>query len=381
MGPGYQNDTVVEPVNQGRFAPVYSLLQQAVADGVFPGCAFGVTDEHGTRFCGAVGRQTYAVSSPAIHPDTIYDLASLTKVIAATAMAMLLYQRKLLELDRPIVRWLPEFLQGRRERAGVTIRHLLAHSSGLAGYARLFESCCTPEALWEACLAMPLEAEPGTRAEYSDIGFILLGRVLEKIAGEPIKVFCEREIFRPLGMKAIGFNPAAAKRRAIPPSEDDLVFRHRVIQGEVQDENCFVLGGVSGHAGLFGNVDDILRFAASMQFADQHRLFHHDTVELFSRRSNVPPGSSRALGWDTPSSPSSSGTMFSDRSIGHLGYAGTSLWIDRGTDRGINGSTEQVRPCAVVLLSNRTWPARENQKIKQLRPAFHDAVRQCLRAT
>ena len=331
-----------------------------------------MTDKHGASVCGAVGRQTYAVDSPLIVPGTVYDLASLTKVVATTAMAMLLHQRGLLELDAPIVRWLPAFLQGKPERAAVTIRHLLAHSSGLAGYARLFESCATPEALWQACLAMPLEAAPGTRAEYSDIGFILLGGILERIAGEPIDLFCQREVFLPLGMKTAGFNPSAKLRNEIPPTEDDLVFRHRIIQGEVQDENCWVLGGVSGHAGLFGNAGDILAFAVAMLPAGEGGLFTAETIETFSRRSELPAGSSRALGWDTPSFPSSSGTMFSARSIGHLGYAGTSIWIDRGTDL--------VEPCAIVLLTNRTWPTRENQKIRQIRPAFHDAVRQCLLA-
>ena len=372
MGLEDQNDLSPKTAYQRPFAPVYSLLEQAVAEGVFPGCAFGVMDDHGFVSSGAVGRQTYDPDSPSITPDTIYDLASLTKVVATTAMAMLLYQRRLLALDTPIADWIPEFLQGNPQRATVTIRHLLGHSSGLAGYARLFESCSTGDLLWQACLAMPLEAEPGTRAEYSDIGFILLGRILEKIAAEPIGDFCRREIFLPLGMNSIGFNPDEASRKVIPPTEDDRVFRHRVIQGEVQDENCCVLGGISGHAGLFSKVDDVLRFAKAVLRAGEGGVFTGETVELFSNRTGLPPGSSRALGWDTPSNPSSSGTMFSERSIGHLGYAGTSIWIDRGT--------ELIRPCAVVLLSNRTWPTRENQKIKRLRPAFHDMVRRCLLA-
>lgn len=367
-----QDKLPAQTADQPRFAPVYALLEQAIVDGVFPGCAFGVIDQYGAKFCGAVGRQTYAVDSPLIAPDTVYDLASLTKVVATTAMAMLLYQRQLLDLDTPVVQWLPEFLQGRQERAVVTIRHLLAHSSGLAGYARLFESCPDAEALWQACLAMPLEVSPGTRAEYSDIGFILLVGLLKRIAGESIDIFCRREIFEPLAMKSTNFNPGVLHANAIPPTEDDQVFRHRVIRGEVQDENCAVLGGVSGHAGLFGNAGDILRFAETMMTAGEGRLFARETVEVFSNRTHLPPGSSRALGWDTPSVPSSSGTMFSKRSIGHLGYAGTSIWIDRGT--------ELEQPCAIVLLTNRTWPTRENQKIKQLRPVFHDTVRQCLLA-
>jgi CubicO group peptidase (beta-lactamase class C family) len=149
----------------------------------------------------------------------------------------------------------------------------------------------------------------------------------------------------------------------IPPTEDDQSFRHRVIQGEVQDENCWVLGGVSGHAGLFGDALDILKFSLAVLSPASSRLFEPETISLFASRVNEPAGSSRALGWDTPSAPSSSGVFFSTDSIGHLGYAGTSLWIDREAG------------CAVVLLSNRTWPTRNNQKIKDLRPVFHDAVR------
>ena len=357
----------------GRFGPVFPLLEAAVAEGVFPGCAFGVLDMDGLVFTAAVGRQTYAADAPSILPGTLYDLASVTKVAATTAMAMLLWQRKQFQLDQPMADWLPEFLQGERlgQRASVTIRHLLSHSSGLAGYARLFEYNRTAEELWSACLAMPLEVQPGTRVDYSDLGFILLGRVLERIAGGPLDVFCRREIFLPLEMQNTFFQPPGNLRSSIPPTEDDRVFRHRVIQGEVQDENCFVLGGVSGHAGLFGSSGDLLQFARAILYPGDFcitgpGLFTAETVGTFSQRANLPPGSSRALGWDTPSDPSSSGRMFNVQSIGHLGYAGTSIWIDL------------EKRCAVVLLANRTWPSRENQKMKQLRPIFHDVVRRCL---
>ncbi len=351
-----------------RFAPVYALLEAAVEGRVFPGCTFGVLETNRAGYpqialLDGVGRQTYGPESPAVEPHTIYDLASLTKVIATTAMAMLLYQRKQLVLDLPVADVLPGFACEQEGRSLVTIRHLLAHNSGLAGYARLFETHATAEGLFNACLCMPLEAVPGTRAEYSDIGFILLGRLLEVTAGEPIESFCEREIFGPLGMWSTGFRPASELKNLIPPTEDDQSFRHRVIQGEVQDENCWVLGGVGGHAGLFGNALDILKFSLAVLSPASNQLFEPETLSLFASRVNEPAGSSRALGWDTPSAPSSSGVLFSTDSIGHLGYAGTSLWIDREAG------------CAVVLLSNRTWPTRENQKIKDLRPVFHDAVR------
>jgi CubicO group peptidase (beta-lactamase class C family) len=260
---------------------------------------------------------------------------------------------------------------GDLDRARVTLRHLLAHASGLPGYARLFETERTPEALLHACLSMPLQHPPGVHSEYSDLGFILLGKALETISGESIDTFCRREVFTICGMDNTCFLPDASLRPHIPPTEKDMTFRHRVIQGEVQDENCFVLGGVSGHAGLFGNALDVLRFAAALldsaDGAHKNSLFQRETVSLFSARVALPPGSSRALGWDTPSASSysetsSSGTLFSAHSIGHLGYAGTSLWID--LDARI----------AITLLSNRTWPDRQNQAIRTLRPRFHDMI-------
>jgi CubicO group peptidase (beta-lactamase class C family) len=363
---------------RNRFAQAYALLEQAVADRVFPGCSFGAVAAgvEGLEVIAldAVGRQTYAEDSPEITPDTVYDLASVTKVVATTAMAMLLYDRGSLELDRPIGSILSGFGSS-GERGRVTLRHLLAHASGLPGYARLFESESTPEGLMSACLSLPLQHPPGEHAEYSDIGFILLGKALEVLSGEKLASFCQREVFARCGMDRSLFVPPAKMKAEIPPTENDTVFRHRVIQGEVQDENCFVLGGISGHAGLFGNALDVLRFAAAVLHSTDSSvgkgLFRPATVQLFAARAEMPGGSSRALGWDTPSStadgPSSSGTMFSRHSIGHLGYAGTSLWIDL---------EERV---AIVLLANRTWPSRENQKIRKLRPVFHDTVRNNLR--
>jgi len=238
---------------------------------------------------------------------------------------------------------------------------LLAHSSGLPAYERLFERAKDPRSLIKLACQVPLETDPGTRAEYSDIGFIVLGELLERIAGEPLDVFCTREIFSPLKMKSTGFRPQARLRQSIPPTVDDRSFRHRVIQGEVHDENASVMGGVSGHAGAFGNTTDLMAFSASM-LGYGPQVFQTETIVLFTRRQSEPEGTSRALGWDTPSVPSQSGQHFSPYSYGHLGYTGTSLWIDG------------ERQIAVALLTNRTWPHHDSKLIKQFRPAFHDAV-------
>jgi CubicO group peptidase (beta-lactamase class C family) len=326
-----------------QFAAAYSILEHAVSERAFPGAVYGVT------------------------ASTVYDLASITKVIATTSMAMLLHQTGALSLDQPLAQLLPRFAQGEpagSTRREVTLRMLLAHASGLPGYVRLFEGARGREELLNACLRLPLETSPGSHADYSDPGFILLGRALEIIAGEELESFCAREVFAPLAMTSTCFRPPADWRSSIPPTEEDTTFRHRVIQGEVQDENCFILGGVGGHAGLFSNALDPLLYAGCL--LGEHQRFAPATVQLFTSCAGLPPESSRALGWDTPSQPSSSGRFFSRHSAGHLGYAGTSLWIDF------------ERQLAVVLLTNRTWPHRNSQAIRAVRPAFHDAVMESL---
>jgi serine-type D-Ala-D-Ala carboxypeptidase len=364
---------------QVRFNAVYQVLDDAIVAHAFPGCAFGVLAGDEVVLQGARGHLTYDEDAPAVTPETVYDLASLTKVVATTAAAMLLYQRGVLDLDAPLGEFLPGFVVGRApgdQARHVKVRHLLAHSSGLPGYAEFFRAATTPAALFRACLELPLEADPGTRAEYSDPGFILLGKALEVCTREYLAPWVRHEVFNPLGLNDTCFCPPPAARPAIPPTEEDTSLRHRRIQGEVQDENAWLLKGAAGHAGLFSNVPDLLRFAAGILKAssaaatasDGSGLFTRATVELFAQR-QAPEGSSRALGWDTPSSNSSSGHHFSARSIGHLGYSGCSLWID--LDARI----------AVALLTNRTWPDRlaaTTQLIREVRPVFHDAVCEAL---
>ncbi len=360
-----------------RFAAVYRVLETAIGERAFPGCAFGAVAGGEVFLQDGLGRFTYDERAPAVEPRTMYDVASLTKVVATTAAAMLLNQRGLLDLEMPVAELLPGFVIWRPPGTWarhVTVRHLLAHNSGLPGYVELFRNAPTPAELFRSCLELPFEAHPGERAEYSDPGFILLGKALEVVMRESLASWVRREIFHPLELAATGFTPARYLSPGIPPTEEDLTFRRRVIQGEVQDENASVLHGVAGHAGLFSNVPDLLRFASEIlgairapSGAEEPRpgLFTASVIERFSERQG-PAGSSRALGWDTPSEDSSSGRHFSSRSIGHLGYSGCSLWIDLEADM------------AVVLLTNRTWPDRKNQAIRAVRPAFHDAIRRAL---
>ncbi|MEO6828810.1 MAG: serine hydrolase domain-containing protein [Acidobacteriaceae bacterium] len=354
-----------------QFPTAQAVLTKAIEERVFPGAAYGVLLRDKLQAMESVGRFTYATDSPSVLPATIFDIASVSKVLATMAMAMLLWERSQLDLDRPIADHLPEFVSAAlpdSARHTITARMLLAHSSGLPAYAPLYEHCHSPATLLQACLQMPLEAPPETQTVYSDIGFIVLGHLLETIAQEPLGSYCVREIFHRLDMGSTLYLPPPELRVGIPPTAATSPIRPRLIQGEVHDDNCYVLGGVSGHAGIFSNVADILRFAECI-LRGGAPIFQPQTVSLFTAPHLLPLrplGQHRALGWDMPSRPSSSGQFFSDGSVGHLGYTGTSLWIDF------------EKQLAIALLTNRTFPGNGpdgiSNQIQQTRPRFHDAV-------
>jgi CubicO group peptidase (beta-lactamase class C family) len=347
------------------FAPSFEILGNAIAECAFPAASLAVIHRGKLAALKAFGAFTYEPNSPKVKTTTIFDLASVSKVVATTMTAMILYERGLLDLEAPVAAIVPEFAGFDPRRKDVTVRMLLAHSSGLPAYEKLFQKASSRDHLLSLAFTTNLTADPGTRAEYSDIGFIILGSLLERIADEPLDRFCQREIFGALGMAQTMFNPPAPWRVLIPPSVDDRTFRHRVIQGEVQDENASMLGGVAGHAGVFSSAADLAIFAnATLQSVSV--LVRPETLDVFSRRETSPNGTCRTLGWDTPSSPSQSGKYFSSNSFGHLGYTGTSMWID------------PERQLSIILLTNRTWPDCHNEAIKQIRPAFHDAVIEAL---
>jgi serine-type D-Ala-D-Ala carboxypeptidase len=354
------------------FASAFSLLGEAIQQRVFAGACIAVA--HRDRFVAlkSFGHFTYDADSPMVTPATLFDVASITKVVATTTMAMILYERGLLDLDATVAGVVPEFLadscgDADARRRDVTFRMLLAHNSGLPAYEKLFLEAHSREDLLRAAFTTSLSSAPGTHAEYSDIGFIVLGAALERIANEALDTFCQREIFSPLSMINSGFNPPASARGKIPPTADDGTFRKKIIQGEVQDENASVLGGVAGHAGLFSSAGDLTRFAHAL-LRGGRPILRPETIALFTRRESAPTGTSRALGWDTPSAPSQSGKYFGPGSFGHLGYTGTSLWID------------PERQLSITLLTNRTWPDCANQAIKQVRPKVHDAAVEALSA-
>ncbi|HZU32057.1 MAG TPA: serine hydrolase domain-containing protein [Candidatus Angelobacter sp.] len=344
-----------------QFRRAFDVLRSGMDQRAFPGAAVAITHRGRLIAHKGLGHFTYETNSPAVSAETIYDLASVSKALATTTACMVLYERGKLQLEQPLVELLPSFAGPDPKRRQVTLRMLLAHSSGLPAYVKLFQTAHRKEDLLQQALQVPLAADPGSRAEYSDIGFILLGEVLQLLADQPLDTFCRTEIFSRLGLQHTAFNPPEAWKPFIPPTEEDRTFRKRLIQGEVNDENASVMGGVAGHAGCFSTAMDVSIFAHCMLNGGTP-LLKPETIAIFTRREDFPPGTSRTLGWDTPSQPSQSGKYFSPRAYGHLGYTGTSLWID------------PERQLSVTLLTNRTWPDRSSQAIKQIRPAFHDAV-------
>jgi len=336
---------LVSPFPKGEFAAVDRLLESYVERHAFPGGVLAVGDREGLIHVHPFGHLTYDADAPPVTAATMYDLASLTKVVATTTMAMILVDEGRLDLDRPV-------------REGVTVRHLLTHSSGLPALAPFFKEICGKDAYLERIQAMDLEYPPGSRSVYSDLGIILLGAVLEQVAGEPLEAFIRRRVLGPLGMTHTMFRPPPELRSRIAPTEVDP-WRGRLIQGEVHDENAFAMGGIAPHAGLFGTAGDLSLFARMMLDGG---LVSRETIALFTRKAGI-PGSDRALGWDTKSAEgSSAGTLFSPSSFGHTGFTGTSIWID--PERGIY----------VILLTNRVHPTRENNLIREARPAVADAV-------
>jgi CubicO group peptidase (beta-lactamase class C family) len=352
------------------------ILNDAVSQRAFPGGVLTVGYEDELAFL-PVGRLTYEEDSPKVTSKTIYDLASLTKAVATTTAAMILVERGMLGLDEPVATYLPEFVGPRKTpkdplraaRAEVKVGHLLAHSSGLPAYEKFFLKAKDKSQVLEAAMALPLETAPDKRTLYSDVGFILLGEILERVSKISLDSLCNRGILGPLQMRQTRFNPPEEWLDRIAPTELDESFRKRLIRGEVQDENAWVMGGVAGHAGLFGTAGNLASFCRMMlregrvgEMPDAPQLVQPATIREFTRAWPAEEGSPRGLGWDKPSEPSSSGSYFSSSSYGHLGFTGTSLWID------------PEKSLFIILLTNRVHPSRSNEAIRQLRPALHDAV-------
>lgn len=310
------------------------------------------------------GAIDWAPGAPAVTDSTIFDLASLTKVVATTTAAMILEDEGKLDLDRPIAYYVPEITDTAKAR--ITVRQVVTHRGGFESFAPLYLNFSGQADFLRQIDARPLRYEPGTQTIYSDWDLILLQRVVERITGQTLDRFTEERIFRPLGMHDTGFRPSAALRPRIAATEVDGR-RGGLIHGEVHDPNAWAIGGVAGHAGLFSSARDLSVFAQMLLNGGEYggvRIVRPETVARWTAPQF--PGSSRALGWDTPSGRSSAGRFFGARSFGHTGYTGTSLWVD--PERGL----------FVLLLTNRVNPTAENQKHVPLRRSVADAVQEAV---
>lgn len=359
------------------FHAVAEIIGQAVARGVFPAATIEVGCGAGALWTHAAGTLTYDADAPPTRVETIFDLASLTKVIATASLAMRAMDDGRIDIDSRVAEHFSEWRGA--DRAMVTVRDLLTHSSGLTAYLPFFRDYTGRLEFERAICTLPLEYEPRTRSIYSDLGFILLGFLLEDVRSSRQYVRSDARTSDPsatlsaqfnrlasfLTPDPLTFNPPREWRAITAPTEVDA-WRGRLLIGEVHDENAWALGGAAGHAGLFGTAGAVGVFARAVlrTIAGEPILARPSTMREFIARCDV-PNSSRALGWDTMLPTSSSGTLLSPTSIGHTGFTGTSLWID------------WERDLYIVLLTNRVHPTRENQEIREVRRAVHDAIVGC----
>ena len=365
---------VTTPAAAQTFGEAERAVRQGLARQVFPGAVLVIGDRDSVLVAQGFGHLTWQPASPVPTADgTIWDLASLTKVVASTSVAARLVDRGALDLDAPVARFIPEFTGAGRER--VTVRMLLDHTSGLPAWLALWREAPSPDAVMARIAAEPLRRSPGTSAVYSDLNAILLGAVLERAGGASLDLLVQREVVEPLGLRATGYRLQQPERaRSAPTSRDP----GKIVRGEVHDLNASFLDGVSGHAGLFGTGLDIARVAQAWlgqgSIAGQ-RWVSRETVARFLQGS--PSSGTRLIGWDTPDTamaqPSSFGQRPGPGVYGHTGWTGTQMWIDPQNDR------------FVVLLTNRAYEPRVRKTfdaMREVRTAVADAVqaadRQCV---
>ncbi|MGB0910112.1 MAG: serine hydrolase domain-containing protein [Nitrospirales bacterium] len=368
-------------MSDDKINPITRALQQGVDTHVFPGSVLFVRCHDRICYHQAVGLTSQFPSEHPARLDTVYDLASLTKPLATGMGIVCLVQDGILDIDQPVESILPE-LQG-RVVGQATIQDLLCHRSGLPGWRPYYEHVFLQHGVLtrevesthrfnylEYIAQEPLEYSPRTNSVYSDLGFILLGFVIEAVTGLPLRQYCAERMYHPLNAEPLAFfdrvgqvSDREQSSYTFAKTEQDI-WRGRMLEGEVHDENAYVLGGAAGHAGLFGTAEavSVVTKAWLDSYLGGGMFFDPKLVRQFTARQGEPQDSSWALGWDTPSSPSSSGSHFSSSAFGHLGFTGTSIWIDPEVE------------LEVILLTNRVHPTRKNNKIRQFRPMIHDVI-------
>ncbi|MFA6900086.1 MAG: serine hydrolase domain-containing protein [Desulfurivibrionaceae bacterium] len=355
----------------------YEIFSTAIHSRTFPGAAMAVSwgpPGKRKRIIQTYGHTTYSQENP-VHKGTVYDLASLTKPLATTLAILVLLKERLLQLSDRISDIFPQ--TGTAIVGGVSIKDLLSHSAGFPAHQPFYLELCRldeekrKEALLGLLATETRAYEPGSASIYSDLGFMLLGLVVEKKSGLGLAEFFREKITEPLGLaEGIFYGPAGSGDTEKCAPTEDCPLRQRILCGEVSDENAHALGGVAGHAGLFGTAEGVLAMGEYLldqwQGREEHPNYRAGDLRRFLTRQDI-PGSTWALGFDTPSHTGSSGGRYlAPTSVGHLGFTGTSFWID------------PTRDLVMVLLSNRVHPSRENIQIKQFRPLFHETVMESL---
>ena len=351
-----------------KLQPAFEVIEKAIADRAFPGATLAV-GYRGKLSLHAFGNLRYDAKSPAVNIHTMYDIASLTKVVVTTTLVEKLVEGDFpspLSLDSPIERYLPEWTTGPMPewRHKVTVRHLMTHTSGLPPFKEYWRTSTSKQETLRRIFAEPLEYEPGSKVVYSDLGIILMAEIIQRLTGKPLDQLAKECIFDPLGMQQSMYNPPKKLWPEIAPTEFDNQLRHRLVQGEVHDENAFAIGGVSGHAGVFSTAPDLAVLCQMLLNGgvySHQRILKRATIAQFTAPQTLAQNT-RTLGWVVPTENSSSGHYFSVHSYGHTGFTGTTIWIDPD------------RQLFVVLLTNRVHPTRENHKITEVRPAVHDAI-------
>lgn len=336
-----------------------AVLSRALADSAFPGAYAVVGDRQGVLAELGAGHLDWPPATSAV-PDehSLWDLASLTKVVGMTSAVMQLVEQGRLDLDAPLQRYIPEWTGPRKEQ--VTVRHLITHTSGLPAFKAYDQQTHDPDSLAKLMFATPLDTLPGARMVYSDIGAFMLGQLVERLSGETLDQYVLKHVLTPLGMTETMYRPPATLKPRIAPTEIDTL-RGGKVWGFVHDERAYYLGGVSAHAGLFGSGHDLARIARAYLNGgalDGARVFKPETIGQFTTRQVA----DRALGWQKPDGNNSAGHRMSDRAFGHTGFTGTSIWIDPAND------------VFVILLSNRVNPTRANTRISRVRVALADGV-------
>jgi CubicO group peptidase (beta-lactamase class C family) len=354
-----------------QFADAFQAVRKWIGEEAFPGAVVAVGKHSRLLALKAFGRMTYDPDAAPMPVNAIFDLASCSKVAGCTTAAAILYDRKQLDLDAPVNLYLTEF-RGTPGHERILVRHLLAHSSGLNTPGVLWKQAQDRAGVLNLLYAMPAAWDPGSKIQYRDYNMMLLGEIVYRISGEPLDRFLAANAFGPLAMNDTLYSPPAKLMDRIPPTEQDDVLRHHLVRGVVHDENAYLMGGVSGHAGLFSTARDLATFAQMYLnggIYNGRRIISDPTIRLFMTRQSTPAGTTRALGWDTASdgtrtnTPSDfAGELASPHAILHTGFTGTSIYID------------PERDAFVILLTNRVYPTRNNNLIAKARPEIHTDI-------